>query len=160
METLSFVDKSEWSRGPWDQEPDRVYWRDQETGLPCLVLRGPMGAWCGYVAVPPTHPYHGKRYSDCILSPDCGESYCDHGVDFNVHGGITYAAGCQEDDKEQGVCHVPEPGQPDDVWWFGFDCAHHWDLMPMLDFTFSNVYRDLAFVQTEVGKLAQQMGDV
>ena len=22
------------------------------------------------------------------------------------------------------ICHIPGPGRPKDVWWFGFDCAH------------------------------------
>lgn len=156
MEKLSLVDKSEWVDGPWKTEPDRVYWRDQQTDLPCLALRGPMGAWCGYVAVSPTHPYHGKNYGDCILSPACeDEPWCDHGLNCDVHGGLTYAEKCQGD-----ICHVPEPGEPDDVWWFGFDCSHHRDLIPTIDYTFSNVYRDLAFVQTEVKRLAQQLGNV
>lgn len=33
-----------------------------------------------------------------------------------VHGGLTYSDRCHDD-----ICHVPAPGEPDDVWWFGFD---------------------------------------
>lgn len=40
--------------GPWTAEPDREEWR-HSSGLACLARRGPMGAWCGYVAVPPGH---------------------------------------------------------------------------------------------------------
>jgi hypothetical protein len=32
-----FLDKSEWGAGPWQIEPDKVQWQDNETGLPCLV---------------------------------------------------------------------------------------------------------------------------
>src|SRR5690606_18441494 len=28
------------------------------------------------------------------------------------------------------VCHVADAGEPDHVWWFGFDCAHCDDLSP------------------------------
>lgn len=28
------------------------------------------------------------------------------------------------------ICHVPGEGEPDDVWWFGFDCAHASDFCP------------------------------
>ena len=54
IKTASFVDKSAWDRGPWDDEPDRVEWRVPELPqLACLVVRGPLGSWCGYVGVPP-----------------------------------------------------------------------------------------------------------
>jgi hypothetical protein len=88
--------------GPWDQEPDRDLWK--HAGLACLVNRGPMGAWCGYVAVPPGHPAHRKHYNE---------------VDVEVHGGLTYSEECQG-----VICHTPKPGEPDDVWWLGFDCGH------------------------------------
>ena len=59
---VSFIDKSTWTRGPWDSEPDRVEWRDPASGYACLALRGPVGAWCGYVGVPEGHPAHGLHY--------------------------------------------------------------------------------------------------
>ena len=54
----TFIDRSDWLPGPWDDEPDRVEWRDEATGLPCLLRRGSpfIGVWCGYVALPPDHP--------------------------------------------------------------------------------------------------------
>ena len=53
-----------------------------------------------------------------------------HGKDYNaldveVHGGLTYAGECSG-----SICHVPKPGEPDNVFWFGFDCAHAYDLSP------------------------------
>lgn len=101
----------EWGIGPWWSEPDRLEWRSH--GLPCLVVRNPMGSLCGYVGLPPEHPLHGKGYED-------------DGVPY-VHGGATYAAACAH-----RVCHVPAPGESDNVWWFGFDCAHAGDLTPSL----------------------------
>lgn len=92
--------------GPWNSEPDRLEF--EEHGLPCLMRRGPLGAWCGYVAVPLGHPYYGKE-----------------GRDLDVHGGVTFMGTCQGD-----ICHTPKEGAPDNVWWFGFDCAHAWDLVP------------------------------
>lgn len=138
--------KPEWGTGPWDDEPDRKEW--QSRGFPCLARRNIMGAWCGYVAVPPGHPWHGKDI---------------YGVDVNVHGGPTYAAACDGED----ICHKPPPGEPDDVWWIGFDCAHAGDLIPGLAFEkrvfadfsalFPNfAYRDLAYVCAEVESLAEQ----
>jgi hypothetical protein len=114
-----------WPAGPWDDEPDKVSWTDQATGRPCLIVRNRLGALCGYVAVDPGHPLYGIGYSDV---PDA--------VHEAAHGGLTYASPCQEvEDEAHGICHVPEPGAPDDVWWLGFDCAHAGDLAPAMEAT-------------------------
>lgn len=87
METIEYrnvVDKSSWPRGPWDDEPDKKQWRDPASGLPCLIVRGPSGSLCGYVAVGPDHPAYGKGYDD---------------VDVTVHGGLTFAAPSQRIDQ-------------------------------------------------------------
>ena len=158
-------EKSTWGAGPWLTEPDRLEWR--HAGLPCLANRNHHGVWCGYVAVPPGHPLHGKGYDD---------------VDVEVHGGLTYADRCSEH-----ICHVPQPGEPDDVWWFGFDCAHAGDFTPGLDAVLRDprlrklglplpdrepydhaaavaahdwtveVYRTLDYVQAETNRLADQL---
>jgi len=61
-----------------------------------------IGYRCGYVRIPPGHPWHGKREED---------------VDASVHGGLTFA----EPDLDCGK------GGADDAWWLGFDCAHAGD---------------------------------
>jgi hypothetical protein len=33
------IDKSSWGNGPWQTEPDKAQWQDEETGLPCLAVR-------------------------------------------------------------------------------------------------------------------------
>lgn len=144
-----------WPRGEWDGEPDKVQWQDGETGLPCLAVRNPKyGHWCGYVGVQDSHPLHGKDYND---------------VNFDVHGGITYTNSCQPtDDESRGVCHTPEPGEPDHVWWFGFDCAHCGDFSPSdtqraieLGYPFrqraDETYKTLEYVQDQCRKLALQI---
>ena len=88
-----------WVPGPWDNEPDKVQWKDPYSGLPCLAVRGPIGAWCGYVGVGPEHPWYGKDYSKCCTLPEpCGESYCPHSPEaqMHVHGGLTFADSCDE----------------------------------------------------------------
>lgn len=64
MEARSWnsVDKSAWGDGPWQSEPDKMQWQDEATGFACLIVRDPMGALCGYVGVPETHPAHGLSY--------------------------------------------------------------------------------------------------
>jgi hypothetical protein len=148
----SFIDKSAWSDGEWKNEPDKVQWIDAVTGLACLIVRGKFhGALCGYVGVPSSHPLYQKEYGEV-------ES-------FVVHGGLTFSNACQEDDKEEGVCHIPEPGEPDHVWWFGFDCAHGFDYMPAaghFDTGLSGLcsvasYRNVQYVKEQCAELALQL---
>lgn len=154
MQTLEykFVDKGKWGSGPWDDEPDKRQWQDPATGFPCLIVRAEgTGALCGYVGVPKGHRWHRKDYSD---------------VDASVHGGVTYTAACDRDEV-RGICHKVEPGEPDDMWWVGFDCAHYMDVSPAMDAALGtlpmlaprkreSVYRDWAYVESEVRNLALQ----
>lgn len=161
------IDKSGWQRGPWDGEPDKVQWQDDATGLPCLIVRGPSGALCGYVGVSSGHPWHGVDYDNVGAYQPKPESY-DEDWYVVVHGGLTFSDGCQHgDDPSAGICHIPAAGEPDDVWWLGFDCAHlgdksgmAWDaIRPLSDYPRSDhgdVYRDVAYVKAECTKLAAQ----
>lgn len=200
METIEYrtIDKSEWGPGEWQDEPDKKQWRDEATGLPCLIVRNGSGALCGYVGVPRNHVYYGSDYDK---------------VDVEVHGGLTFAGKCspsptrerwekwrqsiyagREEAKRYPlgdaaqrlkdraveledfdaycrwceaatICHVAPEGE-DDVWWFGFDCAHAWDLSPGSRSVLrsigherdsDDVYRDLRYVEAEVARLASQM---
>lgn len=146
----SAIDKSDWGSGPWQQEPDEE--RFEHEGFPCLIIRTLMGHLCGYVAVPPSHPWHGKGWSD---------------VPVDVHGGITYAAKCDGG----AICHVPKPGESDDVWWLGFDHAHLGDFSPGTDATLKksgifggfgggyghdNSYKTIGYVRRGCESLAEQ----
>lgn len=154
MQTKEYrtIDKSKWGEGPWQSEPDKIQWQDETTGLPCLIVRGPVGALCGYVGVPEGHAAFEKGYDD---------------IDVSVHGGLTFARPCQVSERlneEHLVCHVPDPGEPDNVWWLGFDCAHAGDVCPRyreygisLDIFEHGEYRDLSYVRTECQQLAQQL---
>lgn len=146
MERIEYrtVDKSEWRRGAWDSEPDKIQWKDAATGLPCLIVRGPSGALCGYAGVSSSHPLHGQSY--------------DAADEIEVHGGLTYSDGCGHGREDSGICHKPSPGEPDNVWWFGFDCAHYGDLSPRHDREYADgIYRDVAYVTREVARLALQL---
>jgi len=130
-----------------------------DAGLPAVVKRVDLGALCGYVGVKPTHPLHGRGYDDADDAP--------------AHGGLTYAEG-----------HLPrEPPDAEGRWWFGFDCAHAWDLVPGLAATMAEAhaktlarfpgseelvasmipgmtYRDLAYVRGECEQLATYLRQV
>lgn len=161
----------EFGAGPWMDEPDHVEFEHE--GVPCIIHRNAMGAWCGYAAVPPGHPWHGKKYSDrvpCanrgelgIVSPIAAFLEAAHEEDglvsldclVDVHGGLTYSEKCQGD-----ICHEAKSGEPGDVWWFGFDCSHSGDLTPsMLKYGGyrGDVYRDQAYVTAQTKRLAEQL---
>ncbi len=163
----SFVDKSKWDRGPWDDEPDKVQMLHKESGLDCLIVRAPLGALCGYVGVTEGHPFFNVDYGACTLKPACGEPYCEHTPEsiLQVHGGITFSNMCQED-REHGVCHTPLPGRSDKVFWLGFDCNHFDDLAPfMAQLDLDRLgrgqqYRAIDYVKNEIEQLAQQLADM
>ncbi len=142
------IDKSGWGAGEWQNEPDRLDFI--HAGFACMALRHTrFGHWCGYVGVPREHPYYGKPYDE----PD---------VEF--HGGLTYANRCNAD-----ICHVPEPGMPDDVWWLGGDFAHCNDMSPGINAVLASlpggtsrphdwqVYRALPYVRSQIEGLAEQL---
>lgn len=103
-----------WGDGPWLSEPDRVSWVDPTTERPCLVTRHEMGYLCGYVAVDPGHPLHQADSDklDSLAAPVDYSDFCQTGPGAKV-------------------CHVPAPGKPADVWWFGFHSGHYNQLTPM-----------------------------
>jgi hypothetical protein len=105
-------------------------------GYDCQVLMTPMGHRCGYVRVPPGHPWWLKDYDDpSTVAEQIEEREINYdrisllgalaGVNregpepwlrtieaqVEVHGGLTYAGELVD-------------GQ----WWLGFDCAHAGDL--------------------------------
>ncbi len=161
MRTWTFPERRPSGEGPWSAEPDKAQWVDEATGLDCLIVRNPSGALCGYVGLPPGHRLHGVDYDDAYEV-----------ADIDVHGGLTFADRCAEGAEDgPGICHVPEPGRPAEVWWLGFDCAHAGDLIPSkrevydrasIDSSWrrGEVYRDFGFVQQEVAGLARQLAQV
>ena len=144
--------------GPWNDEKDKWVWIDEASDLDAMIHRNPMGALCGYVGVGPDHPWYRKDYMD--VHPD-------------VHGSLTFADMCSEgDDPGIGICHVAQPGRPDPVWWFGFDCGHGGDLIPgmiqayeLMDmqnpsYMADETYKDFDYVKAEVTGLAKQLAEV
>ena len=149
MDTIQYttIDKRDWPRGEWDNEPDKVQWSDDATGYPCLIVRGPLGALCGYVGVPEGHPAFEAKYSD---------------VNVDTHGDLSFSDFCAHGDEEDSICHIPGPGEPDRVWWLGFDCGHNGDISPAPRFYQRELrewqtYRNLGYVQETVKQLAAQL---
>lgn len=160
---------------PWWNEDSKVDFEIE--GFKCAMRRGPLGAWCGYVGVPQSHPWFGLTYNATIkptkdmLGPrdqqDFGpiellcavfsgkdiENEMTISLAMRVHGGLTYT-----NDKEPF-------GEPDGFWWFGFDCAHAGDLVPSfaeqrLGHHAGDIYRDQSYVVAEVQSLAAQLARI
>jgi len=134
------MDRSSWPKGPWSEEPDRQVWTDEETGYRCLIQRTPMGHLCGYVGVEETHPWHKVHYDNIVV---------------DVHGGPTFS----------GSKKIGDP--PAWLWCIGFDCAHAGDFVPgvaayhehLVPLAWTDLYRDWAYVRSEVLSLARQAKD-
>lgn len=176
------LNKTTWGDGPWQEEHcDKIQFEDKHTGMPCLAVRSHFGSWCGYVGVTADHPLYGVPYSTCAKKPQCepetdhlGNAWweCDHRPEaiLDVHGGITFSGGCRKtDDPAVGICHVPSPGEPEDVYWFGYDCGHYTDTQPGLRATIRALggsgapfpgesYKTLTYVQAECATLCDQLG--
>lgn len=139
--------KDDWGPGPWMKEPDKAQWIDEATGLDCLIVRQPRaGHLCGYVGVPPGHVLYEKDWQEA-----------DELLD--MHGGCTFSRFCQPHETEDsGICHVPGPGRPDQVWWIGFDCAHSGDFSPGLLIGLNHcTYKPFEYVQKQCADLAAQL---
>ena len=112
-------------------------------GLPCFIWRNPqLGSWCGYVGVSKESKLYKKEYDYF--------DYEDKTLDnIKVHGGITFSEFIHKKNN--------------DIWYFGFDCAHcdDWSLLlghtKMLLVDENAIYRDKEYVIGECKKLAEQL---
>ena len=143
--------------------------------FPCSIWKNDLGTLCGYLGVPPSHPWYRQDQS---FSSVLGR--------IDVHGGITLA--CHEKSSrmpseeyraamkklpsgewehlpplewvdvpnKDGASWPHDTGQ--DVWWIGFDCAHLYDLVPANPHP-GDIYRDERYVRNELEGLARQAAD-
>ena len=156
---------------PWQNEPSGF--TITAFDFPIRGVRGPMGHWCGYVGVPPSHPLYGQEYSDNVPCPpevmerptdidevgvinlflaafkhkEWGDGYAPMTLVFHVHGGLTWT-GFHGDER--------------DFWWIGFDCAHAGDLIPDMFERYPEldrgcVYRTMDYTKGECLHLAEQL---
>jgi hypothetical protein len=99
------LDKSMWSDGPWQTEPD--YEPYSYNGYDCLIMRTTIGTLSGYIAVPSEHPWY-------TLS-------AEH-VPVLVHGGLEWTGAGND---------LFRRASREDVVWFGFSCGHIGDYYPV-----------------------------
>lgn len=142
----SYIDKSTWGDGPWQDEPDLLQWCAAEPPhYECQIQRSDIaGCLNGYVALPIGHPMHGKPFEQ---------------IPASAHRGLTYA--------EEGA---------GGVWVVGFDCARAFDFAPAMESRLSaalgpehaeweadlppfmqNTYKPIGYVREQVESLARQL---
>lgn len=150
-----------------------------EAGFRAVVIMNEDSGWrCGYVGLSKDHPLYGAQYSEphpALIPPEEGTPVGKRGsisifcaaikdksewnspdLVFDVHGGITYSG------------NKPEYPVKSDLWWFGYDCGHAWDL-PSPEFIEKNpsrleflsfhdsFYRTLFYCENECESLASQI---
>jgi hypothetical protein len=126
--------------------PELLLSKGTHAGFEWEVTNNGIGYRCGYVRVPPGHPWHGQDYER---------------PDVEVHGGLTFA----EPDTDCGQSGA------DNAWWLGFDCAHAGDAIDLSlpwregrapsissypDFARYGEIRTTGYVETECRRLAEQ----
>jgi hypothetical protein len=168
-------DMSRWPDGPWKQEPAAESWIDSRTKLNCAIIRHDhFGTLCGYVAVEPGHPLHGKHYAEYIKPPKGWGDNTVIGRDFGVLDIFVAAMDDERPEDQYPVSMVlPAHGgigysaeDTEGFWWFGFDCAHAGDLAPGMQQNLmmnaalrallrrEETYRDFDYVRGIVTRLA------
>ena len=155
-----------WGSGPWQKEPDRQAWQDSRTQLHCAMLRDPFfGSWCGYVAVAPDHPLHGKPTTHRLVPPkEIADEARQIGRDL---GGLELFSFLLSDDHETVPLSLLLPAHgsltyadldDQNLWWFGFDCCHGGDWYPLQKtmpiIRAKGSYRDAGYVEGIVTRLA------
>jgi hypothetical protein len=139
---------------PWLNEGNDQH-RFTHAGLDCLVVRGPLGQWNGYVRVDNSHPFFGWSYNnnptgDWLNNPECL---------ITIHGGLTYAGGDPSVDPSEPPTLVSH------LWWFGFDTAHATDIVPCAEdyplvLSPNAYYKDLNWVLEDTKRLAEQLAAI
>lgn len=90
------------------------------------------------------------------MDKDRQEGHSSIALVTRSHGGLTYSG---------PTC----PGKRDDdraTWWFGFDCGHLGDLIPMMEDIYArvygepSVYRNVEFVRMTCEQLAEDLASV
>ena len=115
-----------------EEDKSAILGRGTHAGFDWMIMHNQLGFRCGYVHIPPTHPWYKRGYDELGCDPD-------------VHGGLTFAG----------------PRLADDDWWLGFDCGHLGDAqdptlphtVQMPSFGCDQTVRTQEYVQRECEKL-------
>jgi hypothetical protein len=134
--------KRQWfGDGEWVTEPDFAEF--EHSGYQCKIVRMIIlensseafgGHLCGYVIIPPGHPWYGKRMDE---------------IDCECHGGLTFAG--------------EHPDVAEKNYLVGFDCAHAFDIVPSMKSyqelklsLFNLTYKNFDYCVEQCKKIAEQ----
>lgn len=152
-------------------------------GYKCVLIRNHLQVWSGYVGVTPHHPLYGYNYSDIVKVP---KEILQSTVDIDKIGLLDFMAFCLQkkkegipDDEIQVSAALPVHGglnysrstilldedntaqtESEKIWWFGFDCGHHKDLVPKFEFDIykgESTYKTKEFVINELKTLVDKL---
>lgn len=86
-----------------------------------LIVLNTNGHRCGYVAIPPDHPYSSTPEEERTLMGGRPYKHYDYdSLDIDVHGGLTFMS------PDHGLKDLLP--MPCTDMWIGFDCGHCYDL--------------------------------
>jgi hypothetical protein len=179
----------------WEREGDEYFWENGD--MCCAILRNGSKSLCGYVGIRPYHPLYKIKYSDevpClkdkleklrespvtedsmyfsrILSCLGGQLEPTPEIVLDCHGGLTYS----RDKLPRGEEGKEYEFDKQNLWWFGFDCAHHMDYCPgteefmdklrqegkLTDYghQHSLIYRNVEYVRAHIEVLCGQLAEI
>ena len=122
---------------PWENEPNRVSWTDDKTGLRCTVFRNQTwGYLCGCVDLEIGHPLYGIR------SADINE------------GALSF--------ERRLTCYAYTKRikiKPENCWRIMFDCFGNGDLAPWTNTRSFRplVYRNMDYAKEKTAELASKV---
>jgi hypothetical protein len=88
-------------------------------GYEYLIVLNTLGHRCGYVAIPPKHPYANTPMEKREFMGKVREHYDYDSLDINCHGGLTFM---KPDHGLKALLSIPCTDL-----WIGFDCGHCYD---------------------------------
>lgn len=152
-------------------------------GMRCIVIMTEMGHRCGYVGIRENHKLYELPYGDKskhlplrkvknqpkgkrgvvpmffhFLENPTERKYLSPDIFFDVHGGITFS----------GQLKI---ANNDNLWWFGYDCAHNGDANDLsvvsesikeikLRYPTDGVLRTVQYCMDECRSLADQLSKI
>lgn len=138
----------------------------------CIREHAGLGHLCGYIGLPPCHPWYGRHYDDIPASVHGGLTLSHHErmghpaeiarLEARVADPHTAIRWFYESELAAEKAGDGDPYPYDtglDIWWIGFDCGHAWDISPKATFPafYSDAtYKDEAYVRREIDKLLTQ----
>jgi hypothetical protein len=125
-------------KGPWVNEPDLVFWIDEDTGFPCLINRAKGGYLWGCVGVDEKHSLHHRDYKH-----------------FSGYSGLNLLISLEKTLIYSKLLPYR------DYWFYEFDFGHSWDYSPFCDYNNEDYtkYKTVEYAMDKCHSLAKELKD-